>query len=344
MMNRLINEQDGRNYSAKPDSSAAGSQENENTIELTVPDNLAGLRLDQALAQLLPQWSRSRLQGWIEQKCVSVDSAAATCKQKVWGGESIRVIAGQTENDQSHQAEAIPLKILFEDDHLIIIDKPAGLVVHPGNGNWHGTLLNALLNHAPQLSQVPRAGIVHRLDKDTTGLLVVAKTIEAQFDLARQLQQRTVKRHYLALVLGKLEKDGVVDAPIGRHPIHRTRMAVVQNGKPARTHYRVLEKFTASTLLHCSLETGRTHQIRVHLLSIGHPLAGDPVYGRTSPDPSTADAVVRLPRQALHAWQLELTHPHSGQILLWESPLPDDMAALLQAIRNLPHSSVSRPL
>ncbi|HNS59169.1 MAG TPA: RluA family pseudouridine synthase, partial [Nitrosomonas europaea] len=190
----------------------------------------------------------------------------------------------------------------------------------------------------------PRAGIVHRLDKDTTGLLVVAKTIEAQFDLARQLQQRTVKRHYLALVLGKLEKDGVVDAPIGRHPIHRTRMAVVQNGKPARTHYRVLEKFTASTLLHCSLETGRTHQIRVHLLSIGHPLAGDPVYGRTSPDPSTADAVVRLPRQALHAWQLELTHPHSGQILLWESPLPDDMAALLQAIRNLPHSSVSRPL
>lgn len=342
-MNRLINEQDGRNYSAKPNSSAAGSQENENIIELTVSDNLAGLRLDQALAQLLPQWSRSRLQGWIEQKRVSMDGSAVTSKQKVWGGESIRVIAGQIEDDKSHQAEAIPLRILFEDDHLIIIDKPAGLVVHPGNGNWHGTLLNALLNHAPQLGQVPRAGIVHRLDKDTTGLLVVAKTIEAQFDLVRQLQQRTVRRHYLALVLGKLEKDGVVDAPIGRHPVHRTRMAIIRNGKPARTHYQVREKFTASTLLHCSLETGRTHQIRVHLLSIGHPLAGDQTYGRVSPDPLTADAVAQLPRQALHAWQLELTHPHNGQTLLWESPLPDDMAGLLQAMRNLPRS-VSAPL
>ena len=343
-MNRLINEQDKYNYSAKPDSSTASSQEKENAIELTVPDNLAGLRLDQALAQLLPQWSRNRLQGWIEQKRISMDGLAVTSKQKIWGGESIHVTVDQTENDQSHQAEAIPLSILFEDDHLIIIDKPAGLVVHPGNGNWRGTLLNALLNHAPQLSQVPRAGIVHRLDKDTTGLLVIAKTIEVQFDLVKQLQQHTVKRHYLALVLGKLEKDGIVDAPIGRHPIHRTRMAVVQNGKPARTHYRILEKFTASTLLHCSLETGRTHQIRVHLLSVGHPLAGDPVYGRTSPDPSTADAVVRLPRQALHAWQLELTHPHSGQTLLWESPLPNDMTDLLQTIRNLPQSSVSRPL
>lgn len=342
-MNRLINEQDGRNYSANPNSSAAGSQENENIIELTVSDNLAGLRLDQALAQLLPQWSRSRLQGWIKQKRVSMDGSAVTSKQKVWGGESIRVIAGQIEDDKSHQAEAIPLRILFEDDHLIIIDKPAGLVVHPGNGNWHGTLLNALLNHAPQLGQVPRAGIVHRLDKDTTGLLVVAKTIEAQFDLVRQLQQRTVRRHYLALVLGKLEKDGVVDAPIGRHPVHRTRMAIIRNGKPARTHYQVREKFTASTLLRCSLETGRTHQIRVHLLSIGHPLAGDQTYGRVSPDPSTADAVAQLPRQALHAWQLKLTHPHSGQTLLWESPLPDDMAGLLQAMRNLPQS-VSAPL
>lgn len=338
-MNRLINEQDGRNYSAKPGSSADNGQENENTLELTVPDNLAGLRLDQALAQLLPQWSRNRLQRWIEQQRISVDSAAAICKQKVWGGETVRILAEQTGNAQSHQAEAIPLRILFEDDHLIIIDKPAGLVVHPGNGNWHGTLLNALLNHAPQLSQVPRAGIVHRLDKDTTGLLVVAKTIEAQLDLVRQLQQRTVRRDYLALVLGKLEQEGVVDAPIGRHPIHRTRMAIVQNGKPARTHYRVLEKFTASTLLRCSLETGRTHQIRVHLLSIGHPLAGDPVYGRTSPDPSTAAAVAQLPRQALHAWQLELTHPHNGQTLLWESPLPDDMASLLQALRNPAHSA-----
>lgn len=333
-MNRLINEQDGRDYSAKPNSSTANDQENKNIVNQIVPDSLAGLRLDQALAQLFPQWSRSRLQGWIEQKHVSVDGLDATSKQKVWGGEAICVIASPVEGDQNHQAEAIPLNIVFEDDHLLVINKPAGLVVHPGNGNWHGTLLNALLNHAPQLSQVPRAGIVHRLDKDTTGLLVVAKTIEVQFDLVRQLQQHTVKRHYLALVLGNIEKDNVVDAPIGRHPVHRTRMAVVHNGKPARTHYRVLEKFAASTLLHCRLETGRTHQIRVHLMSIGHPLAGDPVYGRTSPDSSTASVITRLPRQALHAQELELTHPHSGQIMLWNSPLPDDISDLLQAIRN----------
>jgi len=339
-MNHLINGQDARDYSAKPDSSVASDQENQNnTIELTVPGNLAGLRLDQALAQLLPQWSRSRLQGWIEEQQISVDGLSATCKQKIWGGETVCLIAGQTESDQNHQAEAIPLRIVFEDDHLIVIDKPAGLVVHPGNGNWHGTLLNALLNHAPQLDRVPRAGIVHRLDKDTTGLLVVAKTIEAQFDLVRQLQQRTVKRHYLALALGRIGKDGVVDAPIGRHPVHRTRMAVVPQGKPARTHYRVMEQFSGSTLLHCSLETGRTHQIRVHLLSIGHPIAGDPVYGKPAPDPATAVAVARVPRQALHAWQLGLIHPHSGQTLFWESPLPDDMTDLLETLRGLPLSA-----
>lgn len=342
-MNRLINEQDGRDYSAKPDFSAANRQENEHIVELTIPDSFAGLRLDQALAQLFPQWSRSRLQGWIEQNHVSVDGLAATSKQKVWGGEAICVITSLVESDQNHQAEAIPLNVVFEDGHLLVINKPAGLVVHPGNGNWHGTLLNALLNHAPQLSQIPRAGIVHRLDKNTTGLLVVAKTIEAQFDLVRQLQQHAVKRHYLALVLGNIEKDSVVDAPIGRHPVHRTRMAVVQNGKPARTHYRVLEKFAASTLLHCSLETGRTHQIRVHLMSIGHPLAGDPVYGKPSPDSSTARITAQLPRQALHARQLELTHPHNRKIMQWDSPLPDDMADLLQAIRNMQPPAPSEP-
>ncbi|SCX27469.1 ribosomal large subunit pseudouridine synthase D [Nitrosomonas eutropha] len=335
-MNNLNNRQDGRNYSAKPDSSIASGQKNEDIIELIAPGNLAGLRLDQVLAQLLPQWSRSRLQRWIGEDRVSVDGSAGSTRQKIWGGEIIHVTAGLVESDQSHQAEAIPLSIIYEDDHLIVIDKPAGLVVHPGNGNWHGTLLNALLNHAPQLSQVPRAGIVHRLDKDTTGLLVVAKTIEAQLDLVRQLQQRTVKRHYFALALGRIEKDGLVDAPIGRHPVHRTRMAVVKNGKPARTYYRILEKFVACTLLQCSLETGRTHQIRVHLMSIGHPLAGDPVYGKISSDPPTADAIVHLPRQALHARQLELTHPNSGQIMHWESSLPDDMSRLLQIMRKTP--------
>jgi len=334
-MNNLSSGQDGRDYSAKPDSTAASNRENEDTIELIVPGNLAGLRLDQALAQLLPQWSRSRLRRWIEENRVSVDNATKSAKQKVWEGEVIHVAAGLIETDHGHQAEAIPLNILYEDDHLIVIDKPAGLVVHPGNGNWHGTLLNALLNHAPQLDRVPRAGIVHRLDKDTTGLLVVAKTIEAQFDLIKQLQQRTVKRHYLALVWGKIEKDGLIDAPIGRHPVYRTRMAVVQTGKPARTHYRILEKFIGCTLLQCSLETGRTHQIRVHLMSIGHSLIGDPVYKKSPPNLLPADMAIHLPRQALHARQLELTHPDSGQTMRWESPLPNDITELLQAIRNI---------
>lgn len=335
-MNILSKEQDGRDYNVKPDSSTASSRESKDAIELIVPDNLAGFRLDQALAQLFPQWSRSRLQRWIEENRISVDNVVKSAKQKVWGGEIIQVTAGFIETEQNHQAEAIPLNILYEDDHLIIIDKPAGLVVHPGNGNWHGTLLNALLNHAPQLEQVPRAGIVHRLDKDTTGLLVVAKTIEAQFDLIKQLQQRTVKRLYFALVQGKVEKNGVVDAPIGRHPIHRTRMTVAQHGKPARTHYLVLEKFTSGncTLLQCSLETGRTHQIRVHLMSIGHPLIGDPVYGKSSLNLLPVGITTHLSRQALHAQQLELTHPGSGQLMHWESPLPRDMSELLQAIRS----------
>jgi len=333
-MNNLSKGQDGCDYSAKPDSSAVSNRENEETIELIVPGNLAGSRLDQVLARLFPQWSRSRLQRWIGENRISVDGATGSVRQKIWGGEIIRVTAGLIEKDQNHQAEAIPLNILYEDDHLIVVDKPAGLVVHPGNGNWHGTLLNALLNHAPQLAQVPRAGIVHRLDKDTTGLLVVAKTIEAQFDLIKQLQQRTVKRHYFALVLGEIEKDGLVDAPIGRHPVHRTRMAVVQHGKPARTHYCVLEKLVGCTFLQCSLETGRTHQIRVHLMSIGHPLAGDPVYGKTPSSSPAIDIIAPFPRQALHAWQLELTHPDNGQILRWESRLPADMAGLLQTLRN----------
>lgn len=340
-MNNLDNGQDKRDYSAKPDASAAGDQESKNIIELIAPGNLAGLRLDQALAQLLPQWSRSRLQRWIGENRISVDGTTGSTRQKIWGGETICITVGLIESDQSYQAEAIPLSIIYEDDHLIVVDKTAGLVVHPGNGNWHGTLLNALLNHAPQLSQVPRAGIVHRLDKDTTGLLVVAKTIEAQLDLVRQLQQRTVKRYYFALALGKIEKDGLVDAPIGRHPVHRTRMAVVRHGKPARTYYQVLEKFTACTLLQCSLETGRTHQIRVHLMSIGHPLVGDPVYGKISSNPPAINVIAHLPRQALHALQLELTHPDSRQIMRWESPLPDDMTQLLQAIRNTPQSTLT---
>jgi 23S rRNA pseudouridine1911/1915/1917 synthase len=208
------------------------------------------------------------------------------------------------------------LQVMYEDDSLIVIDKPAGLVVHPGSGNWSGTLLNALLYHAPQLDRVPRAGIVHRLDKDTSGLMVVAKTLEAQTHLVRQLQARTVKRHYQALARGLVERSGTVDAPIGRHPTLRTRMAVVRTGKPARTHYRVLERFLACTLIECALETGRTHQIRVHLTAAGFPLVGDPAYG------GGVNRVPRGPhfaRQALHACRLELVHPLMGRAMVWKS-------------------------
>lgn len=300
-------------------------------LNLTVPDGLAGRRLDQVLAELLPQHSRNRLQGWVRDGRVEVDGAPESePKRKLHGGEALRVREAPDEQAAAGQAEDIPLKIVFEDDELLVIDKPPGLVVHPGSGNWNGTLLNALLHHAPAAESLPRAGIVHRLDKETSGLLVVAKTLEAQTSLVRQLQARTVKRQYLAVAAGVVERNGTVDAPIGRHPVQRTKMAVVsesRGGKPAVTHYRVLENFRRCTLVECSLETGRTHQIRVHMASIRHPLVGDPVYAR-------ADA--KLPafhRQALHAARLGLLHPASGLALQWEAPLPADMRELLEALR-----------
>jgi 23S rRNA pseudouridine1911/1915/1917 synthase len=218
---------------------------------------------------------------------------------------------------------------VYEDDAVIVIDKPPGLVVHPGSGNWSGTLANALLHHAPALAAVPRAGIVHRLDKDTSGLLVVAKTVTAQTHLVRQLQARSVKREYLALVHGRVARGGKVAAPIGRHPAHRTRMAVVSGGKEAVTHYEVRERFEHATLLVCRLETGRTHQIRVHMHSIGHPLVGDPVYGRRV---APAGPLAAFRRQALHAERLGLIHPVTGQPMSWHAPLPADLRGLLAAI------------
>ena len=287
------------------------------------------------MARLFPEHSRSRLQGWLKAGLIRLDGGTAESKRKVYGGEKIEFSAEAAISPAptfENAAEDIALNVVFEDEHLIVIDKPAGLVVHPGNGNASGTMLNALLHHAPQLAGIPRAGIVHRLDKDTSGLLVVAKTLTAQTDLVRQMQARSVKRHYLALALGTVERDGSVDAPLGRHAVQRTKMAIVRSGgKEARTHYAVLERFEKSTLLECRLETGRTHQIRVHLASIKHSLAGDAVYGKSRSGDARLDA---FPRQALHAWRLALIHPASGVEMAWEAPLPEDFANLLEALRG----------
>jgi 23S rRNA pseudouridine1911/1915/1917 synthase len=295
-----------------------------------VPEALAGLRLDKALAQMFPEHSRSRLQKWLKDGHVSLDSRSAKPKQKIWGGERIEIREQPDPVDAAHLAERIALDIVYEDDEVLVINKPAGLVVHPGSGNWKGTLLNALLHHSPQLAAIPRAGIVHRLDKDTSGLLVVAKTLRAQTELVRQLQARTVKREYLALVHGAVRAAGEVSAPVGRDPRNRTRMAVVSTGRAARTRYRVAKRFAYASLLECSLDTGRTHQIRVHMQSLGHPLVGDPVYrgGRRG---GTGHA--RLKRQALHAARLEFSHPASGARRRFEAPLPEDFQALLASLQ-----------
>lgn len=275
------------------------------------------------------------MQGWLKQGLIRLDGCEVEPKHKVYGGESVDFaadFAAASAPTSGDAAENIALQVVFEDDELIVIDKPAGLVVHPGNGNATGTLLNALLHHAPQSAGIPRAGIVHRLDKDTSGLLVVAKTLTAQTDLVRQMQARSVQRHYLALALGTVARDGTVDAPLGRHAVQRTRMAIVRaGGREARTHYAVLERFAKCTLLECRLETGRTHQIRVHLASIKHPLVGDNVYGKTCSGDARLDA---FPRQALHAWRLALQHPSTGEGMAWESPLPADFAGLLDELRH----------
>ena len=304
---------------------------------LIVPGDYGGLRLDQALVKFFPEYSRSRLQGWITAQQVRVDGEFATAKQKVWGGETLEVLPQIHPADQPYLAEDISLDIVYEDEALLVINKPVGLVVHPGSGNWEGTLLNALLHYAPQLAEVPRAGIVHRLDKDTSGLLVVAKTIPAQTALVRQLEARSVQREYLALVHGELTRAGEVDAPIGRHPAQRVKMAVVESGKAAVTRYQIEEKFPSCTLLRCSLETGRTHQIRVHLTSIGHPLVGDSVYlkGPQKCVPQLRALLAGFPRQALHATRLALEHPASGERMEWHVPLPQDMQELLRQIRAI---------
>ena len=299
---------------------------------LTVPNEDAGRRLDQILAGLLPQHSRNRLQNWVKEGRLCVDGKVETeVKRKLYGGEALLLDCPPVPETLAEQAEDIPLDVVFEDEYILVLNKPAGLVVHPGSGNWAGTLQNALLHHWPAAQALPRAGIVHRLDKDTSGLMVVAKTLEVQTDLVRQLQARTVKRQYLAVTQGVLMRGGTVDAPIGRHPIHRIRMAVLseqQGGKPAVTHYRPLEIYLASSLIECSLETGRTHQIRVHMASLRHPLLGDPVYA------TPKGHLPPFSRQALHATRLGLVHPVSGLNMQWERPMPPDMLELVEVLRG----------
>ncbi len=316
-----------------------GSREQlEREQRLVAPPSVVGKRLDQALSELLPEYSRSRIQAWVKQGWVTVDGRAWRSRDRLWGGETLAVLA-QADPPLEDRPEAAPLVVLFEDEHLLVLDKPPGLVVHPAAGNPDGTLLNRLLHHAPGVATLPRAGIVHRLDKDTSGILVVAKTLLAHRSLVEQLQARTLKREYRALAIGSLVTGGTLSGPIGRHPVQRTRMAVVADGKPAITHYRVLERLPGHSVLQANLETGRTHQIRVHLAHIHHPLAGDALYGGRprlpkGASPAQITALQGFRRQALHALKLGLVHPARGDYCEWEAPLAADLRALLAALRE----------
>jgi 23S rRNA pseudouridine1911/1915/1917 synthase len=305
-------------------------------ISLRIPAHLAGMRLDQVLAALLPDFSRARVQQWLREGRVSVDAGARRPRDRVQGGEWVEVRGGLPVTER-WEPQSLPLAIVHEDPDLLVVDKPAGLVVHPAAGNPDRTLVNALLHHDPGLAALPRAGIVHRLDKDTTGLLVVARSPRAHRSLVEQLKRHTVTREYLAVVVGVVSAGGTVEAAIGRHPVQRTRMAVVPGGRPAVTHFQVVERFRGHSLVRVRLETGRTHQVRVHMAHLHHPLIGDPVYGprlRLPPacGPELAEALRGFRRQALHAVRLELAHPATGEPRAWESALPADLERLLSTL------------
>lgn len=305
-------------------------------LRAILPESVAGERLDKALAQCFPEYSRSRLQAWVEDGRVTLDGETAKVRQKVAGGEAVCITPAALPEQLAFAPEPVPLDAVYEDATLAVFNKPPGLVVHPAAGNWSGTLLNGLLHRYGQAAaDLPRAGIVHRLDKETSGLMVVARTLVAQTDLVRQLQARTVKRHYAALVWGRAPQRTVVDAPIGRDPRERTRMAVVhgQGGKPARTRVVTVASTewdgSLVSLVLCSLDTGRTHQIRVHLSHLGHSLLGDPLYKPRHKRPTLPGGFAR---QALHAWRLGLMHPEDGRPMHWQAPLPDDMRELMTAL------------
>jgi 23S rRNA pseudouridine1911/1915/1917 synthase len=304
---------------------------------VSVPTELAGRRLDQAAAALLPEFSRTRLRAWIDAGALTIGDRAAKARMLLKGGEELALDA-ELEVAVEAGAEAIPLSVLYADDALLVIDKPVGLVVHPGAGNRSGTLQNALLHGYPELELLPRAGLVHRLDKDTSGLLLVARTLASHTALTAALERRDIKRTYRAICQGALTGGGSIDAPIGRHRRERTKMAVTESGRPARSHYRVVERFRAHTYCEIELETGRTHQIRVHMAHIRAPLLGDPVYGGRPKLPPAAGDALRAAlqgfrRQALHASRLRLAHPETGAELDFQSPLAPDLAALLALLR-----------
>jgi 23S rRNA pseudouridine1911/1915/1917 synthase len=302
-----------------------------------IPATSQGQRLDQALAQINPDYSRAQWQQWIKDGCVTIDGETVTkTRLKVATDQQVAVHAELAEQVDWH-AQEIPLNIIYEDEALIVINKPAGLVVHPGAGNPDRTLVNALLNYDKNLVHVPRAGIVHRLDKDTSGILVVARNLSSHNYLTQAISNREIKREYQAVVHGVLISGATIDAPIDRHPTHRIKMAVKNGGRNAVTHYRIIEKFPHFTHIKCQLESGRTHQIRVHMQHIGHPIVGDPVYGyrRGIPGKLTEhmrNCITAFPRQALHAWRLTLIHPDDETEMSWEAPLPEDMCFLLKEI------------
>lgn len=315
------------------------------TIDISahVPDHLHGARFDQIAAGLFTDYSRSRLQQWIRDGVLQVNGRACKPKERLLAGDKLALkVDVDLVPDNGWQAEPLALDIVYEDESVLVVNKAAGTVVHPAAGNHSGTLLNGLLHHCPSLQHLPRAGIVHRLDKDTTGLMVVAKTLRSHHRLVRQLQRREVHRQYQAVVLGVLTAGGTVDEPLGRHPVLRKKRAVLADGKEAVTHYRVLQRFRSHTHVQCQLETGRTHQIRVHMSHIRHPLIGDPLYsGRlhipAGCSPVLAETLRGFRRQALHAAELGLIHPDTEEEIMWQAPLPDDMNQLLAALQQDSH-------
>ncbi len=307
-----------------------------------------GMRLDQALAKLCPEYSRSQLQSWIKQGHVTLNQQRCTQQRTKVNAEMEIHLALTLEEKEQSAPQAIALDIAFEDDDILIINKPAGIVVHPGAGNPDKTLVNALLFHDPKLKELPRAGIIHRLDKDTTGLMIIGKHLVAYNQLVEDMQQRLIKRHYLALTQGTFISGGSIDEPIGRHPRHRVKMAVTGGGKRAVTHYRIRTRYPSYTLLDVELETGRTHQIRVHFTHIGHPLVGDKTYRKQIAleqkiNPSVREAINAFPRQALHAVALHLTHPISKAPLSFDAPIPEDFAILIACLNDDQNNSNESP-